>query len=139
MAGANQKILGHADHSLSDWDEAHGRFPSSEEELRKALAVRPLQERAIYFREGKPISYDVRIVTNATGPSLETVPPDPGTVVYAVSSDYKEYWLTITTLRNPAGGPVALEHIAGLFEIEPIWVMNRKHHNSGEGYQPFIE
>lgn len=139
MAGANQKILGHADHSLSDWDEAHGRFPSSEEELRKALAVRPLRERAIYFKQGEPISYDVRIVTNATGASLETVPPDPGTVVYAVSSDYKEYWLTITTLRNPAGGPVALEHVAGLFELEPIWVMNRKHHNPNEGYQPFIE
>ena len=139
MAGANPKILGHADHSLSDWDEAHGRFPSSEEELRMALAVRPLQEPAIYFQQGKPISYDVRIMTNATGPSVGAVPPNPGTIVYAVSSDYEDYWLTMTTLRNPAGGPVAWEHIAGLFDLEPIWVMHRKHRDPREGYQPFIE
>ena len=139
MAGANQRILGHADHSLSDWDEAHARFPSSEKELREAFAVRPLQEPAIYFQQGKPIPYDVRIVTNAAGPSVGAVPPNPGTVVYAVSSDHKDYWLTMTTLRNPAGGPVAWEHIAGGFDREPIWVMHRKHHNPGEGYQPFIE
>ncbi len=139
MAGAIQRLLGHADHSLSDWDEAHGRFPSNEGELRKALALRPLQESAIFFLHGNPIPYNVRIVTNATGPSPGTVPSNPGTVIYAVSSDYKEYWLTITTLRNPVAGPVALEHIGGPFELEPIWVMNRKHHNPGEGYQPFIE
>jgi len=139
MAGANQKILGHADHSLSDWDEANGQFPSSEEELRKALAVRPLREPAIYFRQGKPIPYDVQIVTNATGPFTGQTPPNPGTVVYAVSSNYKDYWLTMTTLRYPSGGAVTWEHVAGDFELEPIWVMHRKHHNAGEGYQPFIE
>jgi hypothetical protein len=62
-----------------------------------------------------------------------------GTIIYAVASDHKEYWLTITSLRNPGGGPVTLEHVAGLFELEPIWVMRRKHHNPGEGYQPFLE
>ncbi|HUB79051.1 MAG TPA: hypothetical protein VMB03_09660, partial [Bryobacteraceae bacterium] len=139
MAGANQKILGHADHSLSDWDEANGQFPSSEEELRKALAVRPLQEPAIYFRQDKPIPYDVQIVTNATGPFTGQTPPNPGTVVYAVSSNYKDYWLTMTTLRYPLGGAVTWEHVAGDFELEPIWVMHRKHHNAGEGYQPFVE
>lgn len=139
MAGAVQRLLGHADHSLSDWDEAHGRFPSNEEELRKALSGRPLRESAIFFVHGNPIPYDVRIRTDATGPSLETVPSDPGTVIYAVTSDHKEYWLTITSLRNPVGGPVTLEHIAGLFDREPIWVMHRKHHNPGEGYYPFIE
>lgn len=139
MAGAVQRLLGHADHSLSDWDEAHGRFPSNEEELRSALSSRPLRESAIFFRDGKPIPYDARIRTDATGPSLETVPSNPGTVIYAVASDHKEYWLTITSLRNPVGGPVTLEHVAGLYELEPIWVMHREHHNPGEGYQPFIE
>jgi hypothetical protein len=138
MAGAVQRLLGHADHSLSDWDEAHGRFPSDEDELRTALSRRPLRESPIFFLHGNPISYDVRIRTDATGPSLETVPSNPGTVIYAVTSDYEEYWLTITSLRNPVGGPVALEHIAGL-EGEPIWVMHRKHRNPGEGYQGFIE
>src|ERR1700733_451869 len=47
MADAVQKLLGHADHSLSDWDETHGRFPSNEEELRMALSVRPLHESKI--------------------------------------------------------------------------------------------
>jgi hypothetical protein len=139
MAEANQKILGHADHSLSDWDDAHGRFPSSEDELREALAKRPLHEPAIYFRRGSPIPYDVQIVTNATGPSRAALPLNPGTVVYAVSSDYKEYWLTLTTLENPAVGPVAWEHIAGLRDLEPVWVMHRKHRYPGDGYQPFIE
>lgn len=139
MALANQRILGHADHSLSDWDEAHGKFPTSDDELRKALAVRPLQEPAIYFRHGGPIPNDARIETNAIGPAEGAAPPNPGTVVYAVSEDYKEYWLTMTTLRNPAVGPVAWEHVAGLFDLEPILVMHRKHHNPGEGYQGFIE
>jgi hypothetical protein len=139
MAGGVQKLLGHADHSLSDWDEAHGRFPSDEEELRMALSIRPLRESAIFFLHGHPIPYDVRVRADATGPSLETAPSNPGTIIYAVTSDHKEYWLTITSLRNPAGGPVTLEHVAGLFEMEPIWVMHRKHHNPGEGYQSFIE
>jgi hypothetical protein len=81
----------------------------------------------------------VRIVTNATGPSLGVVPTNPGTIVYAVSPDNKDYWLTMTTIRNPAGGQVEWEHIAGLFDQEPIWVMHRKHHSPGEGYDPFIE
>jgi hypothetical protein len=139
MASANQRILGHADHSLSAWDEAHARFPLNEEELRKALAVRPLQEPAIYFRQRIPIPYDVRIVTDSTGPSMREIPDNPGMIVYAVSSDYKDYWLTITTLRDPVRGPGAWEHVAGIFDGEPIWVMHRKHHNPGEGYQPFIE
>lgn len=139
MAHANQKILGHADHSLSDWDEAHGQFPNNEDELRKALAVRPLQEPAIYFRRGRPIPYDVQIETNATGPSEGTVPPNPGTMVYAVSSDYKEYWLTMTTLHTPAVGPVVWEHVGGLFDLEPILVGHRKHHKPGDGSQLFIE
>jgi hypothetical protein len=140
MAGAVQRLLGHADRSLSDWDEAHGRFPSDEEELRTALSSRPLHESAIFFSHGNPIPYDVQIKTDATsGPSLETAPSNPGTIIYTVTPDYKEYWLTVTSLRNPVGGPVTLEHIAGLFELEPIWVMHRKHHNVGDGYQPFIE
>jgi hypothetical protein len=78
-------------------------------------------------------------VTNAAGPATGLEPPKPGTVVYAVSSDYKEYWLTMTILSNPAIGPGAWEHVAGVFDREPIWVMHRTHRNLGEGYQPFIE
>jgi hypothetical protein len=134
MTDATMKLLGHADHSLSEWDEKHGRFPSDETELREALATRPLRESAIFFLRGKAVPYDVRILTNAFGPSFETVPPKPGTIVYAISSDFKQYWLTITTLQNAVGGPVMLEHIAGHDE-QPIWVMNRKHHEN----KPFIE
>jgi hypothetical protein len=138
MLSAVQRLLGHADHSLSDWDDSHGRFPSNENELRAALSFRPLRESPIFFLHGNPISYDVRIRTDATGPLMETVPSNPGTVIYAVTSDSKEYWLTITSLRSPVGGAVALEHVAGL-EVEPIWIMHRKHRNPGEGYQGFIE
>lgn len=136
MAGASERVLGHADHSLSDWDEAHGKFPSNEEELRQALAARPLQEPPIYFRQGKSIPYDVKIATNATGAFVGLPPPNPGTIVYAVSADCKDYWLTITTLRDPLGGAVTWEH---LFDPQSVWVMRRKHHNAGEGHQPFIE
>jgi hypothetical protein len=139
MSGATQRILGHADHSLSDWDEEHGTFPSNEGDLRKALAVRPLKEPAIYLQHRNPIPYDIRMLTNATGPSAGAVPSTPGTVVYAVSSNYKDYWLTMTTLSDPVAGAVAWEHVAGLNEREPIWAIHRKHHNPGEGYQPFIE
>jgi hypothetical protein len=139
LAEATTKLLGHADHSLSDWDESHGRFPSNERESREALALRPLHEPAIFFRNGNPIPYDVRVVTNAVGPVFEPLPPDPGTVIYAVSSDQKEYWLVVTTLRNPVGGPVVVHHVASDYGPGEALVMNRKHHNPGERYQPFIE
>lgn len=139
QAEATTKLLGHADHSLSDWDESHGMFPSNERELREALALRPLREHAIFFRNGNPIPYDVRVITNAVGPVLEPLPPDPGTVIYAVSSDQKEYWLVVTTLRNPVGGPVLVHHAASDYDAGEALVMNRKHHSPGERYQPFIE
>ena len=138
MADAVQKILGHADQSLSNWDEIHGKFPTDEKEVREAMAVRPLTEPPIFFLNGMGIPYDVRIITNASGPSVEPLPPNPGTIVYAISADYKEYWLAVTTLRKPIGGPVRLEHLEGI-DQEPILVMNRKHHNPGEDNKPFIE
>lgn len=138
-AEAMQRLLGHADHSLADWDEAHGRFPANEQELRQVLASRPLHEPPVFFLHGEPIPYDVRVITDACGPEVEIIPPNPGTIIYAVTSDYKRYWLTITTLRDPVGGPVVLEHIAGQYEQEPVWVMTRKHHVPGEGYWPTIE
>jgi hypothetical protein len=139
MAAQATKLLGHADHSLADWDESHGRFPADDRELREALANRPLREPAIFFQNGNPIPYDVRLVKNAAGPALGVESPDPGTIVYAVSSDFKEYWLVITSLRHSARGPVVLLHIAGDYGPGEIWIMERKHHNPGEGYQPFIE
>lgn len=139
LAMQTTRLLGHADHSLSDWDDSHGRFPADERELREALATRPLREAAIFFQNGQPIPYGVRVVTNATAPVFEPLPPAPGTVVYAVSSDQKEYWLVVTTLRSPVGGPVVIHHVAGDYDPGKVLVMNRKHHNPGEGYQPFIE
>jgi hypothetical protein len=132
-------LLGHADQSLSAWDETHNRFPSDERELREALAIRPLREPIIFFQRGKPIPYDVRFVPNSTGPALEPLPVFPGTLVYAISSDYKEYWLTVTSLRDPARGPVATARVFGDYDRGNIRVMNRKHHIPGEGWQPFIE
>jgi hypothetical protein len=139
MAEQATKLLGHADHSLADWDESHGRFPADDRELREALANRPLHEPAIFFQNGNPIPYYVRFVKNAAVPALGVEPPDPGTIVYAASSDFKEYWLVITSLRHRVGGPVVLLHIADDYDPGEIWIMKRKHHNPGEGYQPFIE
>jgi hypothetical protein len=139
LAEATTRLLGHADHSLSDWADSHGSFPADERELREALAIRPLREPAIFSQDGRPIPYDVRIVSNAFGPALEPVPPDPGTLVYAVSSDHKEYWLIITTLRNPVGGPVVVNHIAGEYDPGEVLVMHRKRNNPGARSQGFIE
>lgn len=139
FAESASKILGHADHSLADWDESHGQFPSNQRELREALAKRPLHEPPIFFQNGKPIPYDIRIVTNAVAPALEPLPSNPGTLVYAVSSDYMEYWLVITSLRNRVGGPVVPLHVVGEYEPGEIYVMHRRHHNPGDRYKPFIE
>jgi hypothetical protein len=136
---ATTKLLGHADHSLSDWDDSHGKFPLDERELREALTARPLQEPAIFYQDGRPIAYDVRVVTNANAPASQPIPTKPGTLVYAISSDGKEYWLTITTLRAPVGGLVVMHRVEGDYQRENIFIMNRKHHNPGDGYQSFIE
>jgi hypothetical protein len=133
---AATKILGHADQSLSDWDDTHGTFPSDERELRDALATHPLHEGAIFYEDGKPLTYDVRLIANADAPALEPIPSKPGTLVYAVSSDSKEFWLTISTLQTPVGGAVVILRRA---QRGSAFVANRKHHNPGERYQSFFE
>jgi hypothetical protein len=98
-----------------------------------------LSEPTIFFRDGKAIPYDVRIVTNAEAPTLGSLPTNPGTIIYAVSSDHKEYWLAISTLQSPVGGAVVLHHIAGKYDPGQTLILNRKHRNPGEARQPFIE
>jgi hypothetical protein len=132
------QLLAHAYRCLTDWDDRHGKFPTNEQELREALAAQPLQQREVFFVRDRAIPYDVRIITNASGPELEAVPPNPGTIVYAVSSDCMEYWLTVSTLRDPIGGPVIPERVFGIYGGR-AWVVHRKHNNPGDGFWPSME
>jgi hypothetical protein len=132
------RLRAHAWRCLTDWDEIHGGFPANEQEFREALAVRPVQQSEAFFQHDKAIPYDVRIMTDAHGPAPETPSPNPGTVVYAVSSTHNEYWLTVTTLDDPTGGPVISERVFGIYGGR-IWVVHRKHNDPGDGYEPSVE
>ena len=130
-------LIGTADQSLAKWDESHGRFPSSQTELLDALAQRPLSEEAIFFAGSQPMAYEIRFVGDAAGRYEGAMPTRPGVLVYAVRKDFDEYWLTVTTLAAPVGGPVVFYHGPG--PRGDMWIMNRTHHEPGKSQQSFIQ
>jgi hypothetical protein len=130
-------LIGAADQSLAKWDESHGRFPSSQTELLDALAQHPLSEEAVFLAGSQPMAYEIKFVGDATERYVGATPTRPGVLVYAVRKDFAEYWLTITTLAAPVGGPVVFYHGPG--PRGDMWVMNRTHHEAGKSQQSFIQ
>lgn len=131
------RLLSHADQSLAHWDDVHGRFPKDEFELSDALTVRPLSEAPIFCVDARGLSYTVRFVPNATKPYDGSLPDKPGVFVYAIRGDFHEYWLTMATLAEPVGGPVAFHRVPGM--DRKLWVMNRTHRNDRKAQTGFVE
>lgn len=134
MLSATLRQLGHAEKALSDWDEAHGRFPGNQDELREALA-RVLAEPSHFSLGNTPVVCKVELLRNAVSASVTTSATQPCVLIYAVRADGSEYWLTGTTLENPTESRVVLSTGIG---NEPI-IVHRTHLKPGEGHWPHFE
>jgi hypothetical protein len=139
MLGQVTSLLGHADHSLAAWDETHDRFPTDETELLDALSRRPQSEARLFYVGRRELPYTVKMVANATGPYVGSLPERPGVFVYAVRKDFLEYWITVTTLDRPVGGQVVFHRAAGNYKNGEVWVISRTHRQHGQPQKGFVE
>ncbi len=139
MITSMTSLLGHADHSLALWDDAHGRFPGSDAELLDALKQRPLGEKPVFAEGTRGLPYAVRLVPDANGPYAALVPNSPGVFVYAIRRDLHEYWLTVTTLDRPVAGRIVFHRVGGDFQNGKLWVINRTHRQDGQLQRGFVE
>jgi len=60
-----------------------------------------MQEPAIFYQDGKPIAYDVRMVTNADAPVLQPIPTRPGTFVYAIQKEARRGLVALRSSFRP--------------------------------------
>jgi len=119
--GATREI----EQNLIAWDGIHGRYPMDANELADAVGSEFLSERPVFRRQGKAIPYRLRFVPNATGPYEYQDVDEPGMLVYAVSSNFREFWLTMTTLDKPVGGRTVFLRAPGAGGA--LWVKSRIH------------
>lgn len=59
-----------------------------------------LYSSSLFVREGQALPYVIQCVPDAPGPSFDTPPKRPGTLVFAVSQDRKQAWFTATVLAH---------------------------------------
>lgn len=133
MLSTTVKQLGHAERALSDWDEAHGRFPGNQDELREAL-TRVLAEPSHFSLGRVPVVCKLELLPNAVSASVKTQ-SQPCMLIYAVRADCEEYWLTGTTLEKPTSGRVVVATEIG----DELFVVHRTHLKPGEGHWPHFE
>jgi len=103
------------------WYEENHLFPGNEAEFREAFAkgraawgngAEPVPASA-YRKGGKPLSYEIVVETNATGPRLRNLSERPAVVYYCVSEDRQEYWVTMTALESEFGPASSLVRTGG--------------------------
>lgn len=117
------------------YDDNHG-FPASEAEFGDALRKGPeaWQYRvqpapaSRYRQRGKPLPYEVVIVTNADGPRLTDVSQRPGVIYYCISKDLQEFWVTMTELQSDVASTAHIHRVADL--PENFWLV----HAAGRDY-----
>ena len=91
---------------LIAWHEEHGRYPSSEAELRTAVSM--TDEESPYTRAGKVISYRLVYVEGVGRPAFPEDPPgEPGLIYCAINLDSQHFWLATTVLTKPVGRSTA--------------------------------
>jgi len=134
MLSVTLRQLGHAEKALSDWDEAHGRFPGTQDEMRQALG--PVLAEPSHFLLGTtPVTCKAELVPDAVSASVKATAAQPCVLIYAVRTGCGEYWLTETTLERPT---LARVIIATGIADQPF-VVHRTHLKPGEGHWPHFE
>jgi hypothetical protein len=105
---------------LDRWGHDHGRFASSENDIR-SVPLDDCNERSPYWQDGTPVQYSFRAVWNDGGP-YRGVPDRPATVFYSVSSDGRQFAVTISGLNTPvANVPSMMKQTAFIGGKQPWW------------------
>jgi hypothetical protein len=102
------------------WYDDHQRFPANESEFKEAIArgpsawqyrVQPAPE-SLYRQRGRPLPYELVVVTNASGPRLTDVSQRPAVTYYCVSNDFQEFWCAMTGLHADVAAAVVVKRVA---------------------------
>jgi hypothetical protein len=133
---ADSNYLSHLNSSLEVWYEDRHRFPTSESELRDALAkgqaawqYRLAVPQSRYMLQGKPLPYEFVILKNAIGPRVADASQRPGVIYYSISSDLQEFWVTMTGLQSDVARAAVIKRVADRPE-EKYWIV----HGAGRDY-----
>jgi hypothetical protein len=118
--GPDIEQLQSARRACDTWWSSHNQYPSEVNEVTEALSRAHAE--SPYRLRGIAIPYDLVISANATGPRLNDVQSRPGVLYYAVSSDRKQYWLTMTVLPGPVSAKASLLKIPG--RRDRAWVIH---------------
>jgi hypothetical protein len=94
---------------LDSFDSEHGHYPETVAELEQTSSETNGPTR--YRKNGQLLHHRAVLLANASGPYSGSVGDEPGVLFYAVTSDYKEAWLTETELDRPVGGHVQFVQI----------------------------
>jgi len=86
--------------ALREWYEKNQQFPQNLSEFENATSNAPASP---YAQQGRPVTYEVEVTTDATGPRATNPSARPGVTYYCVSSNHQEYWLTMTVLDADLG------------------------------------
>ena len=93
--------------AVEAWGNEHGKFPLTDDELRKSLAGARVDGESPFQRAGKPVPYKQLLILIPGSLWLKTpCTESPGTVCYTVDSSGTHYWLTATTLPRPVSREV---------------------------------
>jgi len=116
-----------------EWAGAHHRYPANDLEMQEALRSTTRKddvlrngglrwpEESQYRYQGQVLPYQVVVENQKKGPHVTNVHGRPGVVYYAVSPDFKEYWLTMSVLSSSTPGFANL-----LTENGQPYVMHRR-------------
>ena len=122
---------------LRSWYKAHQHFPRDQAEFLAALKegaqyrIWPPSSMSFYSHRGLRLPYEVVVVNNAIGPSLDHLSPRPGVVYYCVRNDFQQFWVTMTGLNEDLERIAQLKRVADLPSEKP-WIITAK----GKDYLP---
>jgi hypothetical protein len=123
-------------HSLEIGSKKNHQFPANESEFKKALGEGPAAwhfsvgpaPTSRYRQRGRPLPYQIVVVTKANGPRVTDISLRPGVIYYCVSSDLQEFWVTMTMLQTNLSSAASLQPFADLKE-EKYWIIHAAGHD----------
>jgi hypothetical protein len=110
------------------WFEDHDRFPSNEFEFEQAIIGKAAAKgnpvlsarTSPYKQHGNSLPYVYVLHTNASSPDIGNVSHRPGVIYYSVSSDWQEFWLTMTGLNSEVARSAEIKRMANRTDKEFI-------------------
>jgi hypothetical protein len=124
----DSNYLSNINPSFRIWYESHGLFPKDKLEFLDALKSDALawqytaSSLSEYGKGGLPLAYEIVVVKNASGPKLQGLSNTPGVIYYCVSTDYQQFWVTMTGLHKDVSPSATLKRVGDSATFEP-WLV----------------